>query len=273
MGQGTPGWGCSAGRAGMQRISAQGTGTSTDTGTSTAGSPSPARCPRPAVRPPAARRQRWVPGAGRWVLGAGSWVLGAGCGAEVPRRGCSMAEVPAAPHRTTGSTLLHPLSALLGIPLDQVSCSPPRGDRVGSRGEPSWARLGYMQGCAAPPAQGRAGGAGGWVCRLPGWEAVVFSGSALAEAPGAEDAAGRSSGGFVTPPGRAVPCRVVHGGESTGTAPPAPCKRNAPVRRSVESSLAQSELHKALPRVMRSGQRRCRVAYSLPVTLTSSRKC
>uniref|UniRef100_A0A8B9TZK1 Membrane bound O-acyltransferase domain containing 1 n=1 Tax=Anas zonorhyncha TaxID=75864 RepID=A0A8B9TZK1_9AVES len=105
----------------MQRISAQGTGTSTDTGTSTAGSPSPARCPRPAVRPPAARRQRWVPGAGRWVLGAGSWVLGAGCGAEVPRRGCSMAEVPAAPHRTTGSTLLHPLSALLGIPLDQIN--------------------------------------------------------------------------------------------------------------------------------------------------------
>lgn len=32
-----------------------------------------------------------------------------------------MAETPAAPHRTTGSTLLHPLSALLGIPLDQVS--------------------------------------------------------------------------------------------------------------------------------------------------------
>lgn len=31
-----------------------------------------------------------------------------------------MAEAPGAPHRTTGSTLLHPLSALLGIPLDQV---------------------------------------------------------------------------------------------------------------------------------------------------------
>uniref|UniRef100_A0A8C3KZE5 Membrane bound O-acyltransferase domain containing 1 n=1 Tax=Chrysolophus pictus TaxID=9089 RepID=A0A8C3KZE5_CHRPC len=32
-----------------------------------------------------------------------------------------MAETPAAPHRTTGSTLLHPLSALLGIPLDQIN--------------------------------------------------------------------------------------------------------------------------------------------------------
>lgn len=31
-----------------------------------------------------------------------------------------MAEPPGAPHRTTGSTLLHPLSGLLGIPLDQV---------------------------------------------------------------------------------------------------------------------------------------------------------
>lgn len=36
-----------------------------------------------------------------------------------------MAEAPAAPHRTTGSTLLHPLSALLGIPLDQVSRAEP----------------------------------------------------------------------------------------------------------------------------------------------------
>ncbi|XP_032917684.1 lysophospholipid acyltransferase 1 isoform X3 [Catharus ustulatus] len=32
-----------------------------------------------------------------------------------------MAEPPGAPHRTTGSTLLHPLSALLGIPLDQIN--------------------------------------------------------------------------------------------------------------------------------------------------------
>ncbi|RLW04521.1 hypothetical protein DV515_00005861 [Chloebia gouldiae] len=32
-----------------------------------------------------------------------------------------MAEAPGAPHRTTGSTLLHPLSALLGIPLDQIN--------------------------------------------------------------------------------------------------------------------------------------------------------
>lgn len=81
-------------------------------------------------------------GAGRWALGAGCRVLGAGCGAEVPRRGCSMAEVPAAPHRTTGSTLLHPLSALLGIPLDQVSCSPPGGTGWGagvSRAGLGWA--------------------------------------------------------------------------------------------------------------------------------------
>ncbi|KAJ7415503.1 hypothetical protein WISP_78046 [Willisornis vidua] len=32
-----------------------------------------------------------------------------------------MAEPAGAPHRTTGSTLLHPLSALLGIPLDQIN--------------------------------------------------------------------------------------------------------------------------------------------------------
>ncbi|XP_040443870.1 lysophospholipid acyltransferase 1 isoform X3 [Falco biarmicus] len=32
-----------------------------------------------------------------------------------------MAEPPGAPHRTTGSTLLHPLSGLLGIPLDQIN--------------------------------------------------------------------------------------------------------------------------------------------------------
>ncbi|XP_068787795.1 lysophospholipid acyltransferase 1 isoform X3 [Struthio camelus] len=32
-----------------------------------------------------------------------------------------MAETPGAPHRTTGSTLLQPLSALLGIPLDQIN--------------------------------------------------------------------------------------------------------------------------------------------------------
>ncbi|XP_053914860.1 lysophospholipid acyltransferase 1 isoform X4 [Cuculus canorus] len=32
-----------------------------------------------------------------------------------------MAPPPGSPHRTTGSTLLHPLSALLGIPLDQIN--------------------------------------------------------------------------------------------------------------------------------------------------------
>uniref|UniRef100_A0A8D0HNV6 Membrane bound O-acyltransferase domain containing 1 n=1 Tax=Sphenodon punctatus TaxID=8508 RepID=A0A8D0HNV6_SPHPU len=32
-----------------------------------------------------------------------------------------MAEAPSLPYRTTGSTLLHPLSELLGIPLDQVN--------------------------------------------------------------------------------------------------------------------------------------------------------
>ncbi|KAM9165058.1 lysophospholipid acyltransferase 1 isoform 1-T1 [Pangshura tecta] len=32
-----------------------------------------------------------------------------------------MAETPSVPYRTTGSTLLHPLSQLLGIPLDQVN--------------------------------------------------------------------------------------------------------------------------------------------------------
>lgn len=39
-----------------------------------------------------------------------------------------MGESPGALYRTTGSTLLHPLSGLLGIPLDQVRL------RAGARG-------------------------------------------------------------------------------------------------------------------------------------------
>lgn len=48
-----------------------------------------------------------------------------------------MAEPPGAPHRTTGSTLLHPLSALLGIPLDQVRLrAQPAAPGPGRQGTP-----------------------------------------------------------------------------------------------------------------------------------------
>lgn len=78
----------------------------------------------------AARRGAERSGAGRGGTGAARRgaerarrrEVRAGGGGAVRRRegGCGMAEAPGAPHRTTGSTLLHPLSALLGIPLDQV---------------------------------------------------------------------------------------------------------------------------------------------------------
>lgn len=67
-----------------------------------------------------------------------------------------MAEPPGAPHRTTGSTLLHPLSALLGIPLDQVRlrAAPERRARAASSaGIPGRQGRGVRR-CHAVPAQG-----------------------------------------------------------------------------------------------------------------------
>lgn len=74
----------------------------------------------------------------------------AGAGAAASRR-CGMAAEPPASlsYRTTGSTCLHPLSQLLGIPLDQVSAAGAR-DPVP---EPGRARGGGGDAPAPPPQQ------------------------------------------------------------------------------------------------------------------------
>lgn len=113
--------------------------------------------PRPSAAAPPHRGPRGGRCAARSGRGAGAggarrWRRGrAAAGAG----GCGMAEPPGAPHRTTGSTLLHPLSALLGIPLDQVRLRAPAAPSARSPGrQPRQRRR-----CHAVPAPGASGAA------------------------------------------------------------------------------------------------------------------
>ncbi|KAK2112972.1 hypothetical protein P7K49_007238 [Saguinus oedipus] len=82
---------------------------------------------RPAVQPPSSTGRE----------DAEQGVLRAGSGAATSRR-CRMAAEPqpsSLSYRTTGSTCLHPLSELLGIPLDQPQRPQLPGDRGRGAGE------------------------------------------------------------------------------------------------------------------------------------------
>lgn len=114
---------------------------------------SPPRSPlRPAPpRPSAPTPPRGGPRAGAERQREREVRAGGGGAVRRPEGGCGMAEPPGAPHRTTGSTLLHPLSALLGIPLDQVrrrECRGPR--RHPQRGCPPGRQAGREEGTAGP---------------------------------------------------------------------------------------------------------------------------